>query len=592
MDVKSTFTGFASLARTVVVLACAWALTSPSTASAQAATRSGSKAPEARSAASAATTSAQRTPAGSGFGEQWDLLNSGQFSGTAGDDIDAARAWDIEPGGNAAVTVGLVDSGVEFAQPSLAHANLYTQGGGSTAVSAASSCATASYGCSFAGAGGTPNDENGHGTATAGEIFAGWDGGTYAGLAPESTLIVAKVLDGANRGTTAQEAEGLDYVADRGARVVNVSIAGPQSAAVHEAIASHPQTLFVAAAGNAGADDDGSSPSYPCADPSPNVICVAASDTNDRLASFSNYGASSVDLAAPGVQIATLTREGNSNAYSGTSFAAPLVTGVAALAFALRPNASVAQVKRAILESVDTRAALGGKTLTGGRLNAYRALTDLVALSPAAPPASTSAPVLSGVAASGAELVASAGTWSGAPDSTAISWERCDSAGGHCQLIAGANGARYTPSAADVGQTLRAEVLATSSAGSEIAFSATSGVVGAPASAANASAGVSASARTAATALTGATVAGSSVARTSAGFAQRGAPVVSSPATTVKSRCARARREPHAECRAVARALCRSRVRPAQRHRPRRQARCRSASGMESHDRSVRARAH
>src|ERR1700760_5191708 len=75
-----------------------------------------------------ALASAQRAPSDSGFGEQWALLNTGQFSGTAGDDVEATRAWEIEPGGNAAVTVGLVDSGVEFAQPSLGHANPYTQG--------------------------------------------------------------------------------------------------------------------------------------------------------------------------------------------------------------------------------------------------------------------------------------------------------------------------------------------------------------------------------------------------------------------------------------------------------------------------------
>jgi subtilisin family serine protease len=475
MDAKRNIDKLAAIGRAAVLAASAATLLVLAPAQAHAQAQTSTPVGHARTTAGAQATSGQSTPSDSGFAEQWDLLNTGQFSGTAGDDISATRAWDIEPGGNAAVTVGLVDSGLEFDQPSLAKANLYTQGthvaGDGSTAGPTQACATASYGCSFVGAGGTPSDDNGHGTATAGEIFAGWDEGTYAGVAPESTLIVAKVLDGANQGTTSQETEGLDYVADRGARVVNVSIAGPQSSAVHEAIASHPQTLFVAAAGNSGTDDD-SSPSYPCADPSPNVICVAASDTNDRLASFSNYGVSTVDLAAPGVHIATLTREGSSNAYSGTSFAAPLVTGVAALAFALRPNANVAQVKQAILESVDTRASLSGKTLTGGRLNAYRALTDLIALSPAAPPANTSAPTLAGVAATGGELVASAGTWSGAPETTAIAWERCDSAGAHCQLIAGANGTHYTPTGADTGQTLRAEVLATNAAGAEIAFSA------------------------------------------------------------------------------------------------------------------------
>ena len=414
-------------------------------------------------------------PASRAFGEQWDLLNSGQQSGTAGDDVDATQAWEVEPGGNAAVLVGFVDSGVDFDQPSLAQANLYTQ-----TSADASSCAGAQYGCSFTGAAGTPSDENGHGTATAGEVFASWsDESDYAGLAPNSTLIVARVLGASNSGTSATEAAGLDYVADRGARVVNVSISGPQSAAVHEAIATHPETLFVAAAGNAGANDDGSSASYPCADPSANVICVAASDRNDALASFSNYGASTVDLAAPGVEIPTLTLEGSSSGFNGTSFAAPLVTGTAGLAFAARPKATVAQVKQAILDSVEQRSALSGKTLSGGRLNADRALEDLIAQLPAAPPASVSAPTLGGDASSVAgTLTASGGVWSGSPSSTTISWERCDAAGGRCQLVAGASGAEYKLSESDRGYRIRAEALATNGAGSEIAFSSPSSPVG------------------------------------------------------------------------------------------------------------------
>jgi hypothetical protein len=427
-------------------------------------------------------------PAGAAIGEQWDLLNSAQFSGSSGDDIDATRAWDLERGGNASVLVGLVDSGVDYDQPSLEHANLYTQGaathaaasGQAAAAARTRTCAASLYGCSFLGGeGGTPSDDSGHGTATTGEIFAGWEAGAYAGLAPESTLIVAKVLNASDSGSTASEAEGLDYVADRGARVVNVSIAGAQSATLHEAIASHPETLFVAAAGNAGVSDDGSSASYPCADPAPNVICVAASDTNDQLALFSNYGSSSVDLAAPGVHIATLTREGSSNAFNGTSFAAPLVTGTVALAFAARPQATVAEVKQAILESVDHRSGLSGKTLTGGRLNAYRALSDLIEMLPAAPPSSISAPTVSGTPALGATLTASAGEWSESPTATTVSWERCDREGGHCQLIAGADGATYQPTATDTGHRLRAEVIATNAAGGEVAFSASTRPVGA-----------------------------------------------------------------------------------------------------------------
>ncbi|HUA74920.1 MAG TPA: S8 family serine peptidase [Solirubrobacteraceae bacterium] len=419
-----------------------------------------------------------RLPSGASFSEQWALRNTGQYSGTPGADIDVERAWQLVPGGNAAVVVGMVDTGVDFDEPNLAHANLYTQAGAQAGAGDAR-CAAASYGCSFLGGFGTPSDENGHGTATAGEIFGGWEEGSYAGVAPNSTLIVAQVLDGSSAGTTDEEAAGLDYVADHGARVVNVSISGPPSAAVHQAIASHPETLFVAAAGNSGADADadGAGDYYPCADPSPNVICVAASDPSDALASFSDYGARSVDLAAPGVHIASSAHGGYAAQFGGTSFAAPLVSGVAALAFAERPVAAAAQVKQAILGSVDVRPGLAGKTVTGGRLNAYKALLALAALLPAPPPANTKAPGLGGRATVGTALTATAGAWSQSPSSSTISWERCDSAGGHCQLVAGAGGARYKLTSVDAGARLRARVLATNAAGSEIAFSSPSAIV-------------------------------------------------------------------------------------------------------------------
>jgi hypothetical protein len=409
---------------------------------------------------------AEGLPSNSDFGDQWALLNTGQFSGTPGDDIDIERAWELEPGGNAAVVLGLVDSGVDFEHPSLEHANLYTAEDGGCGGGGAL------YGCSFVAGSTTPNDEAGHGTATAGEILAGWNEGPFAGIAPATTLITAKVLDSTAKGSSAAEVSGIDYVAEHGARVVNVSIVGEQSAALHTAIASHPNTLFVAAAGNSGADDDGSSARYPCADPSPNVICVAASNPQDELASFSNYGAKTVDLAAPGTNIATLTLEGASDGYNGTSFAAPLVSGTAALAFALRPRATVAQVKQAILGSVDARAQLSGKTVTGGRLDSYGALQALRSMLPEAPPSSTGAPVLGPQRILGETLAADSGTWSGNPSSTTIAWERCDANGGHCQLIDGARGPEYELTSADVGDQIRAQVTATNAAGSEIAFSA------------------------------------------------------------------------------------------------------------------------
>ena len=330
-------------------------------------------------------TRAQLTPPNSGFGEQWDLRDATQVS----------RAWNLTGAGAPSVLVANVDSGVNFSHPALAGASLWSNAGeiaGNGLDDDGDGCVDDVNGCDFVDNDGDPSDENGHGTATAGIVDASWNAGVkYAGVAPGTSLIAARALDASGAGTTAQLASALDYVADHGARVINVSITGPESQAVNDAIASHPDALFVAAAGNAGADDDDTLNSYPCANPAPNVLCVGATDQTGALASFSNFGATSVDLAAPGVKITTLSRTGYSNGWSGTSIAAPIVAGVAALAYSAQPGATVAQVKAAILGTADPVASLTGKTVSGGKLNAYAAIsaltgrTDTASTGPEAP---------------------------------------------------------------------------------------------------------------------------------------------------------------------------------------------------------------
>ncbi len=202
-----------------------------------------------------------------------------------------------------------------------------------------------------------------------------WGASPVAGIAPGVTLITAKALDANGAGTTAEEAAAINYVAERGARVVNISIGGPYSAVVEDAIADHPDTLFLVAAGNVTADDDyGPGASYPCASPQPNVVCVAASTVSDGLASFSNTGARTVDLAAPGQQIVAIGLNGGLLSWNGTSFPAPMATATAALALSIAPSATTAQLRGAILGGVESRPAFQGGTVTGGRLNAYYAL--------------------------------------------------------------------------------------------------------------------------------------------------------------------------------------------------------------------------
>ena len=143
------------------------------------------------------------------------------------------------------------------------------------------------------------------------------------------------------------------------------------------AIAEHPNTLYVVAAGNDGADADTDGDAFPCALPQANLICVGASDNRDQVAGFSNYGDTAVDLFAPGVRIYSTLKDGSYGFKDGTSMASPHVAGVAALALSARPGASTAFLRYALLHSVDTKPGWDTWSVTGGRLNASGAVTTI-----------------------------------------------------------------------------------------------------------------------------------------------------------------------------------------------------------------------
>ena len=143
---------------------------------------------------------------------------------------------------------------------------------------------------------------------------------------------------------------------------------------VEDAIAAHPNTLYVVAAGNAGADDDVTG-NYPCSYPEANIICVGATDDTDAPASFSNYGATTVDLFAPGVGIlSTVPGPDAYDYYDGTSMATPHVAATLALMRARNPSLTAAQLKAKLLASVHPVGALHGLSVTGGRLDAAAAV--------------------------------------------------------------------------------------------------------------------------------------------------------------------------------------------------------------------------
>jgi subtilisin family serine protease len=322
------------------------------------------------------------------FSLLWGLENTGQsirgVSGTPDADSDVAEAWDAGVGGGTVVAV--VDTGVDGTHPDLT-ANTWRNPGESGSGRESNGVDDDTNGrvddwrgWDFVAGDNDPADENGHGTHVAGTVAADRGNGVgVAGVADGAELMPLRVLDGAGSGRVSDTILAYSYAFANGARVVNLSLGSTSSSrAERDAIAAYPSMLFVAAAGNGGADgigdDNDASGTYPCAYLLPNVVCVAASDNSDQLAGFSNYGTTSVDLAAPGVDIASTWPAGAYSWSSGTSMATPHVAGAAALMWAAAPESQAPDIAAALMSGVDALPAFSGRTVSGGRLNVLRSL--------------------------------------------------------------------------------------------------------------------------------------------------------------------------------------------------------------------------
>jgi len=239
------------------------------------------------------------------------------------------------------------------------------------------------WGWDFAGNNNTTYDgpADNHGTHVAGTIGAvGGNGKGVAGVNWNIKMISCKFL-GSTGGTTANAIKAIDYVTNlKKAKSLNIVATnnswggGGFSQSLKDAIdrADAQNILFIAAAGNAGTDNDITA-SYPASYTSANVIAVAAIDNAGNLASFSQYGATSVDIGAPGVGIySSLPTSRNAStygSYDGTSMATPHVTGAVALYASLHAGSTAAQIKAAVLGSAVATASLSGKCTTGGRVD-------------------------------------------------------------------------------------------------------------------------------------------------------------------------------------------------------------------------------
>ena len=223
-----------------------------------------------------------------------------------------------------------------------------------------------------------PLDDYGHGTHVAGTIGAlGNNGAGIAGVNWNVKIMALKFLDSTGSGTTDAAVEAVRYATRMGVTASNNSWGGSEdSQALHDAIiaADAAGSLFVAAAGNDANDNDVLA-AFPSSYDVPNIIAVAATDQNDQLADFSSYGASSVDLGAPGVNIYSTLPGNRYDWWDGTSMATPHVTGVIALAKAAHPGATALGLKGLVLGGVDVRPGLAGLVKSEGRLNAARTVT-------------------------------------------------------------------------------------------------------------------------------------------------------------------------------------------------------------------------
>jgi thermitase len=300
------------------------------------------------------------------FSNDWGLNGGNNI------DIDAPEAWSISTG-SSAIIVAVIDTGVDLGNPDLSN-RLWTN------PTANSDGFTGDvHGYNFVNNTGNIQDDNGHGSHVTGILAAaGNDGTGIAGVDWNAQIMPLKTLGADGTGSTSAAAQAIVFAVNHGARVISASWGGPQnSQTLLNAIsyANSKGVVFVTAAGNTGANNDLNGSVYPAAYRLPNELVVAAVDQSGNLASFSDYGASTVDVAAPGVNIFS-TVPGGYQILSGTSMATPYVAGVVSLLAGQDPGLGATQLIQRVIATVKPLPSLAGRTVSGGMVDAYNALTN------------------------------------------------------------------------------------------------------------------------------------------------------------------------------------------------------------------------
>lgn len=308
------------------------------------------------------------------FSKQWSLQNRL----TPGADVRVVEAWGLHRGSKR-IILAVIDTGIDYLHPDLA-ANIWRNPGeipGNNRDDDGNGFIDDIYGWSFAEGNADPIDRHYHGTHVAGIIGAvGNNGIGVAGIMHNASIMAVKALSDQGHGWSSGLIAAIYYAVDNGARVINASWGGGgrQQAMVDAlAYAESRGVIFVAACGNNRRDTD-AEPFYPASYEGPNVVSVGATDTKDTLAWFSNWGVQNVDIFAPGVEIFSTVPGGEYAPETGTSMAAPIVTGALGLLVSFAPSMDWREHINALYASLQPLPQLQGYCVTGGRLDVYRLL--------------------------------------------------------------------------------------------------------------------------------------------------------------------------------------------------------------------------
>lgn len=324
-------------------------------------------------------------PKDTNFKKQWGMKNDGKngsifSSGVAGEDINILRAWNITQGSKD-VKIAVIDTGVDYTHPELKDQIMVNEAelNGKPGVDDdGNGFVDDIYGYNFSAKTADPQDGHGHGTHCAGVIGAAHNDVGVAGVMANVRILPIKFLSDSGSGETIDAIAAIDYGIKRGVNVMSNSWGGGErEQSLEDAIkaAEKAGITFVAAAGNESSDND-STDSFPANYDVSNVISVGSFTSTGAKSSFSNYGVKSVHVTAPGSNILSTYKNGKYTTMSGTSMATPHVAGIVGLLLSQEPNLTPAQIRERLVNTSVKTTKLQSASLSGGRVDAYRALSN------------------------------------------------------------------------------------------------------------------------------------------------------------------------------------------------------------------------